>query len=99
MKLFFVVFVSGFLSLNAFASTDAATEAEKRYLIKIAQELAHLEALAQKAADSADPDARITLDYVALRNDLQEIKRALETHVSKPSRTPRNLRALELAGK
>jgi RAQPRD family integrative conjugative element protein len=97
MKLFFLVVVSSFLSLNAVAGTDAATEAEKRYLIKIAQELTHLETLAQKAADNADPDARVTLDYVALRNDLQEIKRALETHVSKPSRTPRNLRDLELA--
>lgn len=84
------------LSLNTVANTDAATETEKRYLIKIAQELAHLDELANKASSTADPDARVTLDYVALRHDLQEIKRALETHINKPLRTPRNITALEL---
>ena len=86
-----------FISLQVFANTDAATEEEKRYLIKISQELAHLDGLATKAANKADPDARVTLDYVALRRDLQEMKRALETHIKRPSRTPRNLVALESA--
>lgn len=80
------------------AGTDAATEDEKRYLIKIAQELKQLEILAAKAANKADPDARVTLDYVALRHDLLEMQRALETHINRPSRTPRKIEALTLAG-
>lgn len=94
-----IAIIGVLLSFNGLANTDAATEEEKRYLIKISQELAHLDELATKAANKADPDARITLDYVALRRDLQEIKRALEAHIKQPSRTPRNLVALELAGK
>ena len=79
------------------AGTDATTEDERRYLIKIAQELKHLDELAVKAANKADPDARVTLDYVALRHDLQEMQRALEAHITKPSRSPRTMNALTLA--
>lgn len=85
-----------FLSVNVMANTDTTTEAEKRILIKIAQELSHLDDLASKASANADPAARVTLDYVALRHDLQEIKRALEAHINKPSRSPRTIKPLEL---
>lgn len=87
------------VSMTSVANTDATTEEERRYLIKIAQDLAHLDELAAKAASKADPHARINLDYVALRNDLQEMKRALESHITKPSRSPRNIKSLELASK
>lgn len=80
------------------AEVDTTTEAEKRYLIKVAQELKHLDELAAKAATNADPDARVTLDYVALRNDLQEMRRALEAHLQKPSRSPRKINELAFAG-
>jgi RAQPRD family integrative conjugative element protein len=95
---FFMVVIGVIFSLQSVANTDAATEEEKRYLIKISQELAHLDDLATKAANKADPDARITLDYIALRRDLQEMKRAIEAHIKQPSRSPRNLVALEFAG-
>ncbi len=95
---FFMVVIGVIISLQSVANTDAATEEEKRYLIKISQELAHLDDLATKAANKADPDARITLDYIALRRDLQEMKRAIEAHIKQPSRSPRNLVALEFAG-
>lgn len=98
MKTFFVVVVGLMGSGICMANTDATTEDERRYLIKIVQDIHHLDELATKAANQADPDARVTLDYVALRRDLQEIKRALESHITKPSRSPRKIKTLELAG-
>lgn len=86
------------ISQPVFADVDTTTEAEKRYLIKVAQELKHLDELATKAASNADPDARVTLDYVALRKDLQEMRRALEAHLEKPSRSPRRIDDLAFAG-
>jgi RAQPRD family integrative conjugative element protein len=100
MKLFsiFLVFLLGFMPVaNAIEATvDTTTENEKRYLIKIANELAYLQELTRKAKQSADPHARITLDYVALEHDLQEMRWALESHVNAPSRTPRQVTQLEL---
>ena len=93
----YVFVLLAWLSQCASADVDTTTESERRYLIKVANEIVHIEQLAQKAADSADPDARVTLDYVALKNDLAEMRRALETHLRKPSRSPRNIRALQFA--
>ena len=94
----YIILIFGLLSVGtSVADTDAVTEDEKRYLIKIVQDLKHLDELAAKASVEADPDARVTLDYVALRHDLQEIQRALEVHITKPSRSPRKLEALTLA--
>lgn len=100
MKNMLAVLMSAALifSNSVFAEVDTTTEAEKRYLIKVAQELKHLDELASKAANNADPDARVTLDYVALRNDLQEMRRALEAHLQKPSRSPRRIDELTFAG-
>lgn len=95
---FLIVFIGLFYVSASSANTDAVTEEEKRYLIKITQELKHLDELAAKASYKADPDARVTLDYVALRNDLQEMQRALDAHINNPSRSPRKLNALSLAG-
>lgn len=96
----YIMLLIGLLSVGVCtANTDAATEEEKRYLIKIAQELQHLNELAEKAANVADPNARVKFDYVALRNDLQEMHRALQTHINNPSRSPRKIEALTLAGK
>lgn len=86
------------ISQSVVADVDTTTEAEKRYLIKVAKELKHLDELATKAANNADPDARVTLDYVALRKDLQEMRRALEAHLEKPSRSPRRIDDLAFAG-
>lgn len=94
-----MILLLSMLSINiSYANTDTTTEDEKRYLIKIAQELKHLDVLAAKAADKADPDARVTLDYVALRKDLREMQRALEAHITSPSRSPRKIESLTLAG-
>jgi RAQPRD family integrative conjugative element protein len=95
----FLFFLLGFMPVaNAIETTvDTTTENEKRYLIKIANELAYLQELTRKAKQSADPHARISLDYVALEQDLQEIRRALETHITAPSRTPRQVNPLDLS--
>jgi RAQPRD family integrative conjugative element protein len=96
----YLIMIIGLLSVgNSVADTDAVTEDEKRYLIKIVQDLKHLDEMAAKASVEADPDARVTLDYVALRHDLQEMQRALETHITTPSRSPRKMDALSLARK
>lgn len=93
--LFFVVLMS--CCITVFAEVDTTTEAERRYLIKVANEIKHLEFLADKAAAAADPDARVTLDYVALRHDLAEMRRALEAHIDSPSRSPRKIDSLQFA--
>lgn len=96
----YIFMIIGLLCVGtSVADTDAVTEDEKRYLIKIVQDLKHVDEMAAKASMKADPDARVTLDYVALRHDLHEMQRALETHINKPSRSPRKLERLTLAGK
>ncbi len=94
MNKFLAAFVLAIPSVPLFANVDTTTEAERRYLIKVANELAQLEVLAKKAESNADPDARVTLDYVALKNDLAEMRRALESHLHAPSRSPRKLEPL-----
>lgn len=97
----YLIIIIGLLSVGnsiADTETDTVTEDEKRYLIKIVQDLKHVDEMAAKASIKADPDARVTLDYVALRHDLQEMQRALEAHINNPSRSPRKLEGLTLAG-
>lgn len=85
------------LSLSVVADVDGATEEEKRYLIKIADELQRIEILVQQSAATADPNARIALDYDALARDVKTLRGALERHVKVPSRSPRRVQPLELA--
>ena len=92
-----VLFLLGAWALSAHADVDSTTEAERRLLVKIANELAHLKHLAEKAAVEADPDARFVLDYVGLQNDLQAMQQAIERHITLPSRSPRRIESLELA--
>ena len=91
-----LIFVA-LLNQYAVADVDTTTESERRYLIKVAHEIAYIEQLTQQAEAHADPDARVTLDYVALKNDLAEMRRALEAHIKKPSRSPRNIDPLQFA--
>lgn len=95
IKQLYLVAMLGLFSKLALADIDTTTESERRHLIKIAHEIAHLEQLVQKAEFYADPDARVTLDYVALKMDLAEMRRALETHLEKPSRSPRKVDGLQ----
>lgn len=97
MKYLYGLVAGLLISAVCLADVDTTTEAEKRYLIKITEELKQLDELAQKASENADPEARVNLDYVALRSDLQEIRRALESHLQKPSRSPRKITDLALA--
>lgn len=83
--------------LPTVADVDSTTEAEKRYLIKIVEQLAEIHRLAVLAQQNADPDARVTLDYVGLQADIQDIRRALEQHVSLPSRSPRRIEPINFA--
>jgi RAQPRD family integrative conjugative element protein len=82
------------MSVPVLADVDSTTEAEKRYLMKMVEQLADIHRLSVLAQQSADPDARVTLDYVGLQADIQDIRRALEQHVSLPSRSPRRIEPL-----
>lgn len=97
MKYTCVLVINFLVSVSCIAQVDTSTEAEKRYLIKMAEELALLDELAQKASEHADPDARIGFDYVTFRQDIQVRRKALENHIQKPSRSPRKLSELSVA--
>lgn len=96
IRKFMLSFAITLITAQPVLAVDTTTETEKRYLIKIANELAYLQALTEKAKKVADLNARITLDYVALEHDLREIRRALEMHVNAPSRSPRKSEQLQL---
>lgn len=97
LRSFALMFLMAAWTLFAHAEVDSTTEAERRLLVKIANELAHLKSLAEKAAAEADPDARFVLDYVGLQNDLQAMQKSIEQHVTLPSRSPRRIDSLEFA--
>jgi RAQPRD family integrative conjugative element protein len=92
----FALIIGMSCSFLTHADTDTTTEDERRYLIKIAQELAAIDVLAEKAAGRADHNARVVFDYASLRHDLKEIHRAVEAHLAAPSRSPRKMNSLEL---
>jgi RAQPRD family integrative conjugative element protein len=90
-----VVFVLS-VSLNMCALNAKAQESEPeaRYLVSIANEIENLKSLTEKAEATADKDQRVQFDYAALKNDLDEMQRAIEKHVKEPSRSPRVVGAL-----
>ncbi len=90
------ILVASVLPFVATAQVDATTEPERQYLVRLVAQLDEMQRLASKASENADPYARVTLDYVALQKDLKEIQRAIQQHVTQPSRSPRRLPALEL---
>jgi RAQPRD family integrative conjugative element protein len=79
-------------AMNVANAQDA--ESEARFLIAITHELENLKALSHKAAASSDESQRIQFDYQALQRDLEDMRRAIETHVNTPSRSPRLIGAL-----
>ena len=91
------ILIASVLPFVATAQVDATTEPERQYLVRLVAQLDEIQRLASRAADNADPYARVTLDYVALQKDLTEIRRAIQQHVTQPERSPRRLPALELA--
>ena len=88
-------FVILLLVMPVRAETDAATEDEKRYLIEITKEIAHVRELAAKAQAASDVHARVALDYGALLSDLSDMKQSIENHINRPSRSPRIVKPLQ----
>ena len=64
----------------AFADADAEREA----LAKIIHELNALEPLIKRAEANADQDARVRFRYNWLRQDLNQIKDGIQSHIDAP---------------
>lgn len=73
---------------------DTVTEVERRNLIAIVRQIDQLHELANQAQVAASAEARVKFNYQALHGDLNQMKQAIETHLNKPSRTPRKLPGL-----
>ena len=70
----------------AFADADAEREA----LAKIIHELNALETLINRAEVNADRDSRIRFRYDWLRQDLEQIKDGIQSHIDSPRAQPRS---------
>jgi len=82
--------VSGLLTAALpiqFAIADA--DGERESLARIAHELEAIQPLITEAASQANPDARIQFQYDWLRQDLNRIRRGIETHLDAPRAEPR----------
>lgn len=71
-------------------------ERERALLMQIGDELTLLINTAKRAEALANPAALMLFDYAALQRDLRDIRTALLTHLSEPSRLPRELDKLQL---
>ena len=67
----------------------AEVDAERATLARIQHELQTIEPLLNEAASQANPDARIRFQYDWLRQDLNRIRRGIETHLDAPRGEPR----------
>jgi RAQPRD family integrative conjugative element protein len=65
-----------------FAVADA--DGERVALARITHELQAIEPLIAEAASQANPDARIRFQYDWLRQDLDRIRRGIQTHIDAP---------------
>jgi RAQPRD family integrative conjugative element protein len=70
---------------------DTVTEVERRTLIAIVRQIDQLQELTNQAQAAASIDARVKFNYPALHGDLKQMSQAIENHLNKPSRTPRQI--------
>ena len=82
--------VTGLLvGLIPFRSALADADGERAILARISHELVAIEPLIEKARSQADPDTRIKFNYDWLRQDLNQVRVAIEAHIDAPRTTPR----------
>lgn len=66
-------------------SCNAGVWEEREYLERYMKQLDTLnQTVLAKAAESADPNARITLNYSKLQHDVNQIARKIEHHLKSP---------------
>ena len=70
--------------------TLADTGAEREALAKIIHDLNTLEAAIKQAEANANPDFRIRFRYDWLRQDLNQIKDGIQSHIDSPRAQPRS---------
>jgi RAQPRD family integrative conjugative element protein len=92
-----IAIATGFALSVSFASlvTHAGTgDDEKQLLIKTAAELEYVLTLIEQAESKDNKKGNVSLDYDALKRDVETIKDALKRHASRPQRTPRSIDAM-----
>jgi len=78
--------LGAFIAIN---SAVADAEGEREVLARISHELQAIRLLIDHAASQANPDARIRFQYDWLRQDLDQIRRAIQEHINTPRSEPR----------
>ena len=81
------------LSFNVFS--ESLTDPEKPVLHEVVKELDYVLDLIDKAERSRNRDVRFPVNYVQLKEDINQIRDALNRHLQAPRRTPRQLPPIE----
>jgi RAQPRD family integrative conjugative element protein len=68
---------------------QADPDAEREALANILHELSVVESLIGKAEAGADGDARVRFQYQWLRQDLDQVKAGIQSHLNAPRTQPR----------
>jgi RAQPRD family integrative conjugative element protein len=76
------------------AGVLAEADAERDALARLVHKLESLEPLIVEASRAADPDARIRFQYDWLRDDLETVRRGIESHIDAAAAEPRPIAPL-----
>jgi RAQPRD family integrative conjugative element protein len=82
--------ISFIIGLSIAPAMYADADAEREALASIIHELQAIESLIDKAQAQSNIDTRIRFQYQWLRQDLNQIKRGIQSHIDAPRAQPRS---------
>jgi RAQPRD family integrative conjugative element protein len=81
--------ISFIMGLSIVPAMHADADAEREALASIIHELQAIESLIDKAQAQSNRDTRIRFQYQWLRQDLNQIKSGIQSHIDAPRAQPR----------
>ncbi len=82
--------ISFIMGLAIAPAMHADADAEREALARIIHELQAIESLIDKAQAQSEKDTRIRFQYQWLRQDLNQIKSGIQSHIDAPRAQPRS---------
>jgi RAQPRD family integrative conjugative element protein len=82
--------ISFIMGLAITPAMHANVDAEREALARIIHELQAIESLIDKAQAQSEKDTRIRFQYQWLRQDLNQIKSGIRSHIDAPRAQPRS---------